>query len=102
MLMKKPAHLTSLQARERTHLYGPNALREKKPPTVFALLVGQLKSPLVYILLIAALITIYLSDWVDAAIILAAVILNTIFGFLQENKAQQTLHALKKVLTPKT
>lgn len=78
-----------------------NVLVEKNPPGDLVLFLSQLKSPLVYILLLASIVTFYLRDYVDMSIILTAVVLNTILGFIQERKAQHGLAALKKILTPK-
>ena len=77
---------------------GANKLPEKKPPTQFQILLAQLNSPLVYILLIAAIITWILGDHEDTIIIGVAVGLNTILGWYQESKAGSELEALKKML----
>lgn len=78
-----------------------NVLVEKSPPRDIVLLFSQLKSPLVYILLFASILTFYLKDYLDTSIILVAVLLNTVLGYVQERKAAHGLHALKKILTPK-
>ncbi len=78
-----------------------NVIIEKNPPGDWELFLSQLKSPLIYILLLASVITLYLRDYLDTSIILIAVVLNTILGFIQERKAQHGLAALKKILTPK-
>lgn len=94
--------LTSDEAARRLKEYGPNILPEKPPPSSVLILLDQLKSPLVYILLIAAIVTFLLGHFSDMTIILLAVFLNTILGFYQEQKAKKALHALTKVLTPQT
>jgi Ca2+-transporting ATPase len=61
---------------------------------------AQLKSPLVYILLVAAGVTFFLGDYEDTVIISFSVVLNTILGRYQESKAGKALQALKELLQP--
>ncbi|MCL5970488.1 MAG: cation-translocating P-type ATPase [Patescibacteria group bacterium] len=97
---KKPLGLTTHEAQKRLSLYGKNILPHKKPIGDLILLFEQIKSPLIYILIIASLISIILGDFKDAAVILAAVIVNTVLGFYQERKAQHALYSLKQILDP--
>lgn len=84
---------------KRQQQYGLNVLPEKPPPSQFSLFIAQLKSPLVYILLIASFVTIGIGHIADAVIILIAVFLNTILGYVQERRATNALLALKKYVT---
>lgn len=93
--------LTSKEAALRLKRYGLNELKKEKAFSSRRLLFNQFKSPLIYILVIAALITFLLKDLSDTLIILLAVLLNTALGFYQERKAQKTLTALKDLLTPR-
>lgn len=77
-----------------------NELPSTPPPGHGVLLLNQLKSPLVYILLVAAALSIAVSDFFDAGVILFAVLLNTSLGFLQEFKASRALDALKALVQP--
>ncbi|HPD74357.1 MAG TPA: cation-transporting P-type ATPase, partial [bacterium] len=81
--------------------YGYNQLPEKKPPTKLSLFISQLKNPLVFVLLGAAVVTIFIGHANDAFIILIAVFINTILGFVQENKTSNSLSALKKFISLK-
>ena len=92
--------LSFAEAQARLLKFGPNKLPEKKPPSSSLILLEQFKSPLIYVLFFAALATIFLRDFKDAAVILFAVFINTILGFLQEARAQKALTALKRILTP--
>lgn len=92
--------LTSQEAQKRLTDFGLNILPSKPPPSSFSIFLDQLKSPLVYVLLFAALITLFLRDFPDTVIILFAVLINTILGFYQERKAKQAFYALAKILTP--
>lgn len=93
--------LSSEEARQRLKKSGLNKLPGEKPLSRSVIFVNQFRSPLVYILLIAGIITLILSDYSDGAIIFGAIILNTIVGYIQENKASQSLSALKKALQEK-
>lgn len=93
--------LTWKAVHERLKSFGPNKLPEEKRVSKIVLLVRQFKSVLVYILLIATIISLILRDQIDAYVILAAVALNVIVGYFQENRAQNALAALKKVVTLK-
>ncbi|MBW6442083.1 HAD-IC family P-type ATPase, partial [Patescibacteria group bacterium] len=77
-------------------------LPEKPPPSKFSIFIDQLKSPLVYVLLLAALVTFFIKHTTDALIILIAVGINTVLGFVQENKTSNALSALKQFISVKT
>lgn len=96
-----PQGLSQATARARLERYGPNQLQEAPPPSVLALILHQFKSPLIYVLLAAALITLLLSDFIDTAVILAILTLNAIIGFTQEYKAQASVQALMQLVSPK-
>jgi len=78
--------------------FGKNKLPEEKPLSMLRMFLEQFRSPLIYILVIAGIITLILKDYTDAIIIFGAVFLNTIVGYLQENKASQALRELKKIV----
>ena len=98
----KKSGLTSKEAKRRLKKYGKNKLPEKRKFTQLEIALNQLKSPLVYVLLTAAVITFFLEDFIDAGVILAAVIINTIVGFIQETKAEQSLKKLKQMIEYKS
>jgi len=82
----------------RQEKYGKNALPGEKPLSKLKILLDQLKSPLIYILIIAGIISLVFREWADAIVILGAVFLNTGVGFFQENKASRALSALKSIV----
>jgi len=98
---KKYPGLTHDQVRQKLTDVGPNVLPQQSPPSNISLFLSQLKSPLVYVLLIAALATIFLNHYSDALIIFLAVFLNTVLGFIQERKANQAFLALKQFISTK-
>jgi len=96
--------LTSSEAQARLRKYGYNELQYKKPSVLMRFL-RQFHNPLVYILLVAGLITGILSMrgedmWMDMAVILGVVILNVVIGFFQEGKGEAAIEALMKMLVP--
>lgn len=90
--------LSRFQYQENLNKYGDNKLFSDKKVSYFRIFVKQLKSPLVYILLIASITVFFLGDYVDAGIIFSIVALNSIFGAFQEGKAENTMLALKKIV----
>ena len=94
--------LTQHQVKELLSKFGLNKLPETLPPSAFKILLSQLKSPLVYVLVAAGIVTIFLKDYNDALIIFLAVLINTVFGFVQEFRANKALEALKRLIQPHT
>src|SRR3990170_3005826 len=90
--------LTSADVRERLIKFGLNVLPEKPKPTDLAIFVSQLKSPLVYILIAAGIITLVLKEFADSIVIFFAVFINTILGFVQERRAEKAFEALSKLV----
>lgn len=90
--------LSEPEAEERLRRYGPNKLPEHPPATRWQIFIRQFYSPLIYILLIAALVSLVIGDVKDAGFIFAVLILNAVIGSYQEWKAEQSSHALKKLL----
>jgi Ca2+-transporting ATPase len=91
--------LTSEEAHKRKARYGANELSKKKGQGPLARFLFQFKQPLVIILLVAAVITLFLREYVDSAVILAVVMVNAIIGFVQESKALMAIEALAKAMT---
>lgn len=94
--------LSGQEAKDRLSKNGPNALVEKKKKTKLQMFFAQLNEPMIYILLVAAVISFALGEGSDSLIILAVVLINGIIGMVQEGKAQDALETLKKLSAPKT
>ncbi len=92
--------LTSAEAKQRIEQYGYNELEERPPATFWERLLNQLSDFVVLILLVAAVISALLGDFIEAAAIMAIVTLNAIIGVVQESKAEEALAALKKMAAP--
>ncbi len=92
--------LTAAEVARREAVYGPNELAEAPPTTFWQTLWDQFNSFVVVLLIAAALISAVLGDWIEAAAILAIVILNAALGVIQERRAEQALAALRKLAAP--
>ena len=99
----KPGGLSSHQAEERLRRYGPNELEPPRQEGLLGRILGQLKDPMILVLLGAAGVSLAASggeDWLDAVIILVIVVVNGIISISQEDRAQQALEELRKLSSP--
>ncbi len=92
--------LTSEEAKKRLEHYGPNQLKESPRPTFLQMLWDQLNNFVVILLIVASVISALLGDYVEAAAIMAIVVLNAVLGIVQERRAEEALAALKKLAAP--
>jgi len=96
-----PQGLSSASAQERLNKFGRNELQGHKKAAPLLLLLSQFKSPLVLILVFAAIISIVTGEWIDASIILAIVIASAVLGFIQEYGASNAVEKLRSRVTLK-
>ena len=94
--------LQAFEAKHRLERFGPNVVTAKKQAGPLKRFLLQFHQPLVYILLSAGIITLFLREWVDAAVILGVVLVNAIIGFIQEAKAEKAIESLKSMMTTAT
>jgi Ca2+-transporting ATPase len=92
--------LTAEEARRRLEQFGPNQLREAPPVTFWQMLWQQFNNFVVILLVVACIISAVLGEYVEAAAILAIVVLNATLGVIQERRAEQALAALRKLAAP--
>jgi Ca2+-transporting ATPase len=85
------------EANKRLEKFGPNSLPEKAPDSWALIFLRQFKSPLIYILLVSAVIIFYLDEKVDAAIILVVLLVNAIIGMVLEGRSSQVMSSLKNL-----
>ncbi len=91
--------LSNHNAEERLAAYGYNRITEKKHSNPIKRFFLQFHNFLIYILIVAGVITAALDEWIDAGVIFGVVIINAVIGFLQESKAEAALASLKKMLS---
>jgi magnesium-transporting ATPase (P-type) len=94
--------LTAAQVLERRVQFGENVLPAEKATPAWTFFFNQFKSPLVYIILAAAAVSLIVGEYGDFGIIMAVVIVDAILGSVQEYQAQQTYTALTGLLKPTT
>ena len=93
--------LTNQEAEHRRQTYGLNELKAEKGVHPIRIFIEQFSSPLIWILLFALAVSIFLHETTDAIVIGVIVVLNAILGFMQEYKAERAIEALKKMASPK-
>lgn len=93
--------LSEAEAKVRLVKYGPNKLKSKKKKSILQLFIAQLKDWLIYVLVVAVIITLVMGEYIDSTIILAVIILNAVLGVVQEVKAGNAIEALQKIASPK-
>lgn len=94
-LASYPQGIRDEEAKERRRIFGPNLIEDGASYSRLGIVWNQIQSPLIFILIIAGAVTLLLKEWIEAGVILAAVIANTALGFWQENKAERVLEILK-------
>ncbi|MBY6033759.1 HAD-IC family P-type ATPase [Marinobacter daepoensis] len=99
--LRAPEPLTAQEACIRLEHSGANQLPEGRTSGAMARLGRQLRNFLIYVLMAAAVITGALGHWVDAGVILAVVVVQTLVGFIQEGRAEQALSAIRHMLAPR-
>ena len=90
------------EVKELRKKFGENRIPEGKKVSVWKILLNQIKSPLVYIILVAAIVSLIMGQINDFIMIIVVVAVDIVMGFMQEYKAQQTYVALKGLLRPTT
>ena len=93
--------LSTLEAKSRLDENGPNKIEGKKKKSIFNLFLSQINDIMIYILLIAAIISFVVGEVSDSIIILIVISINAIIGVIQESKAEKALEALKNLSAPK-
>lgn len=98
--------LSEVEANERLEKYGENVLKEKKKENIFIRFLKQFNDFMIIILIVASIISAVMAyldgsgDYIDSIIIIAIVIFNAVMGLIQEEKAEKSLEALRKMAAP--
>jgi len=93
--------LSNPEAEHRQQTYGLNELKAEKGTSPIKIFLEQFSSPLIWILLFALVVSIFLNEITDAIVIAVIVVLNAVLGFVQEYRAEKAIEALKRMASPK-
>lgn len=91
--------LSLIEAISRLQHYGPNVLTPRKGTSPVVRFLLHFHQPLIYILIVAGVVTAGLGEWVDSGVIVGVVLINGVVGFLQESKAIKAMEALVQMMT---
>ncbi len=90
--------LSTQEVQSRLKIYGANKLPRAEPPPWWEIAIRQFQSPFVYILAVAALVSLAIGELIDAGFIIGVLCLNATIGGIQEWKAEKSAQALQKLL----
>jgi P-type Ca2+ transporter type 2C len=100
-LVTSRAGLMPEEAKQRLEKYGPNVLTGKKKTPSWLVFLNQFRSPLIYVLFIAAVVSMIAGHLIDGFVVFGILILNAIIGFIQETNAEKAMEALINMAAPK-
>ena len=92
--------LSNDEVKRRLDNFGPNRIRSGEMTPWYIILLHQFTDPLIYILLLAAVVSFFFSEYIDASVILIVVLLNGSIGFVQESRARKAIHSLSEMSVP--
>ncbi len=98
-LQSTPAGLTPAEAMRRYEQYGANRIEPIKTKSILERFLLQFHNMLIYVLMMAGMVTAILGHWVDSGVIMGVVVINAIIGLIQEGKAEKALHAIRNMLS---
>ncbi|MES3629383.1 MAG: cation-transporting P-type ATPase [Longimonas sp.] len=88
------------EAHARLERYGANELEVEEKESALWRFLRQFNDVLIYVLIVAAVVTAGLGEWIDTAVIAGVVLVNAIIGFVQEGKAEEALESIRDMLSP--
>ena len=91
--------ISTQEAQARLAQYGPNSLPRAKPPSLIMIFLCQFVSPLIYVLVAAAIFALIIEEWSDAGFITGVLLINAIIGTMQEFSAQRAATALQQLVS---
>jgi len=101
VLNSQRSGLTATGATTRLLQYGHNELKGKRKTPPILVFLRQFLSPLIYVLLVAAIISVIVEHFIDAGVIVGVLFLNAVIGFIQETRAERAMEALIQMAAPK-
>ncbi len=93
--------LSSSEAEQHLEKYGENEIEQGEEISRLEIFLEQFKSSIVWVLIVATVISALLGEWIDATAILIILVLNAILGYIQEFRAEKSIEELKKLAAPK-
>lgn len=93
--------LSEDEVKKRQSEYGLNKLQEQRRKSIIRMFITQLQDALIYVLLAAVVITMFMGEYIDGIIILAVIFINAILGVIQEVRAGNAIDALRDMAAPK-
>jgi Ca2+-transporting ATPase len=91
--------LTENEAQKRLSYFGENSITRKKKMSLWVVFFRQFKSPIVYLLVVAASLSFFFREWLDGIAIIAVIVINSIIGFYMEFQSDRSMEALNKLST---
>ncbi|WP_435353085.1 cation-translocating P-type ATPase [Emticicia sp. SJ17W-69] len=89
--------LSKVEAAKRLKEFGLNVYTSQKQKSMWLILLEQFKSPIVYLLIFGAAVSLYFQDYIEAVAILVVILVNALIGFLMEMQARSSMNALKEM-----
>ena len=89
--------ISGAEAENRTQAFGLNVYQAQKQKSIWLILLQQFKSPIVYLLVFGAAVSMYFSDYIEAIAILVVILVNALIGFFMELQARSSMNALKEM-----
>lgn len=89
--------LSHIEAKSRLASFGANKISAEKNKSALVIFFSQFKSPIVWLLIVAAGLSFYFKEWLDGIAILIVILINAIIGFYMEFQAERSMNALKKL-----
>ena len=99
-LQSHQSGLDNTEARDRLQQYGPNTLPATAKRSLLVRIATQFHNVLIYVLLCAAVIAVFLNHVTDALVIVAVVVINAVIGLIQEGKAEKALESIQHMVDP--
>jgi len=99
MQVDRKTGLAQKEVKKRLKQYGPNVLKQKSTISIWDILLTQFKNIIVVLLIIASSISFFIGDIVEAIAIFAVIIINALFGFITEYRAEKSVEELKRMVT---
>lgn len=93
----KNAGLSLAEATRRTQAWGLNSYKAQQQKSAWIILLQQFKSPIVVLLAVGIIVSVFFKDYLDAAAIAAVILINALIGFLMEMQARSSMLALQKM-----